>query len=541
MNDRATLEVDMDDFVEEFSHCFTGECRVKMLPILYKISQIITNTADLANALSMVLGLMENHLKMQRGIVTLYDPQAETIFIHDSFGLTDEEKKRGIYTLGEGITGKVVETGRAIIARRLQEHPDFLDRTKAPRNPKTKTAFFCVPIMRAQKVLGTIAAERVYISQQLLKQDVELLTMIATMIAPLVELYLVEQIDKVRLENENRRLKHALKERFKPANIIGNSKPMQEAYELIHKVASTKATVLILGESGVGKELVANAIHYNSPNAEAAFITSNCAALPENLAESELFGHEKGSFTGALSMHKGCFEQADGGTIFLDEVGELSLTVQAKLLRVLQNRTFERVGGSKPVKIDVRIIAATNRNLAEMVEQGTFREDLYYRLNVFPITVPPLRDRGSDVIALADYFVRVFSEENGKNVKRISTPALNMLMSYHWPGNVRELENVMERAVILSDDDVIHSYNLPPSLQTSKESDTAFGVGLEDKVRAVEYEMIVEALKNTHGHMGDAAKELGLTRRMLGVRMERYGISYKNFRGGQNSQVELHS
>nr|P12626.1 RecName: Full=Nitrogen fixation protein AnfA [Azotobacter vinelandii]AAA22146.1 nitrogen fixation protein (anfA) [Azotobacter vinelandii] len=529
MSDQATFEFDTDYFVEEFSHCFTGECRVKMLPILYKISQIITGNADLADALSIVLGVMQQHLKMQRGIVTLYDMRAETIFIHDSFGLTEEEKKRGIYAVGEGITGKVVETGKAIVARRLQEHPDFLGRTRVSRNGKAKAAFFCVPIMRAQKVLGTIAAERVYMNPRLLKQDVELLTMIATMIAPLVELYLIENIERVRLENENRRLKHALKERFKPSNIIGNSKPMQEVYELIHKVASTKATVLILGESGVGKELVANAIHYNSPNAEAALVTSNCAPLPENLAESELFGHEKGSFTGALTMHKGCFEQADGGTIFLDEVGELSPTVQAKLVRVLQNRTFERVGGSKPVKVDVRIIAATNRNLVEMVEQGTFREDLYYRLNVFPITVPPLRERGSDVIALADHFVSAFSRENGKNVKRISTPALNMLMSYHWPGNVRELENVMERAVILSDDDVIHSYNLPPSLQTSKESGTAFGLTLEEKIKAVECEMIVEALKNSSGHIGEAAKELGLARRMLGVRMERYGISYKSF------------
>lgn len=306
MNNQATLELDMDYFVEEFSHCFTGECRVKMLPLLYKISQIITDSANLANALSIILGIMQQHLKMERGIVTLYDMPAENIFIHDSFGLTEEEQKRGVYTLGEGITGKVVETGKAIIARRVQDHPDFSDRTEAQRSSKAKSAFFCVPIMRARKVLGTIAAERVYMNQRLLKQDVELLTMIATMIAPVVELYLIENIDKVRLENENRRLKHALKERFKPTNIIGNSKPMQEVYELIHKVASTKATVLILGESGVGKELVANAIHYNSPNAEAPFITSNCAALPENLAESELFGHEKGSFTGALSMHKGC-------------------------------------------------------------------------------------------------------------------------------------------------------------------------------------------------------------------------------------------
>jgi len=532
MDDTVTLEFDVDYFVEEFSHCFTGECRVKMLPILYRISQIITSSADLADALAIILEVMQQHLKMQRGVVTLYDMHAETIFIHDSFGLTEEEKKRGIYALGEGLIGKVVETGKAIVARRPHEPPEAL---ASKNRTKAKTAFFGVPIGRAQKVLGTLGAERVYLNQRLLKQDVELLAMIATMIAPVVEVYLMENLDKVRLENENRRLRHALKERFKPSNIIGNSKPMQEVYELIHKVAATKATVLILGESGVGKELVANAIHYNSPNAEAAFITSNCAALPESLAESELFGHEKGSFTGALSLHKGSFEQADGGTIFLDEVGELSMTVQAKLLRVLQNRTFERVGGSKPVKVDVRIIAATNRNLVEMVEQGTFREDLYYRLNVFPITVPPLRERGSDVIALADYFVGNFTLENGKSIKRISTPALNMLMSYHWPGNVRELENVIERAVILSDDDVIHSYNLPPSLQTSRESGTAFGLSLEDKVRAVEYEMIVEALKNSGGHMGDAAKELGLTRRMLGVRMERYGINYKSYRGIDSS------
>jgi Transcriptional regulator containing GAF, AAA-type ATPase, and DNA binding domains len=531
LDDPATLEFDVGDFVDEFSHCFTGECRVSVLPILYQISQTITNSADLAGSLSIILGVMRQQLKMQRGVVTLYDRSSETIFIHDSFGLTDEEKGRGIYAPGEGITGKVVQTGKAIVAQRLRDNPDFLDRTRAhARKGRAKAAFFCVPIIHAQKVLGTIGAERVYLNQRLLKQDVEILTMIASMIAPAAELYLMENLDKVRLESENRRLKSALKERFKPSNIIGNCKPMQEVYDLIHKVAATKATVLILGESGVGKELVANAIHYNSPSAEGPFVKSNCAALPENLAESELFGHERGAFTGALTLHKGSFELADGGTIFLDEVGELSPSVQAKLLRVLQDRTFERVGGGKPIKVDVRIIAATNRNLAEMVEKGTFREDLYYRLNVFPITVPPLRERGSDVITLADHFVTTFAAENGKTIKRISTPALNMLMSYHWPGNVRELENVMERSVILSEDDVIHNYNLPPSLQTSRESGTAFGVSLESKIHAVEYEMIVEALKNSNGHMGEAAKELGLTRRMLGARMERYGITYKTFR-----------
>lgn len=537
ISDTVTLELDVDYFIEEFSHCFTGECRISMLPILYKISQSITSSSDLGDSLSIILNVMQQRpLKMHRGIVTLYDCYSESISIHDSFGLTDEEKRRGIYASGEGITGKVVETGKAIIARRLHNNPDFLDRTRAHNekekkgNLKANTVFLSVPIMRAQKVLGTIGAERVYMNQHLLKQDVELLSMIASMIAPAVELYLIENFDKVRLENENSRLRNALKKKFKPSNIIGNSKPMQEVYRLIEKVANTRATVLILGESGVGKELVAGAIHYNSTNTEGPFIISNCAALPDNLAESELFGHEKGSFTGALMMHKGYFEQADGGTIFLDEVGELSLSIQAKLLRVLQEKTFERVGGSKPVKIDVRIIAATNRNLIEMVEKGTFREDLYYRLNVFPITVPPLRERGSDVIALANHFVTAFSKENNKEIKRISTPALNMLVSYHWPGNVRELENILERAVILSDDDVIHSYDLPPSLQTSKETGTAFGITLEEKIRAVEYEMIVESLKNNNGRMGKAAEELGLTRRMLGVRMERHNINYKTFR-----------
>ncbi|WP_127076728.1 sigma 54-interacting transcriptional regulator [Rhodomicrobium lacus] len=532
MDDTLVLDLDMGSPVDDFTHCFTGECRANVLPILYRLNRAISSAQDLSEPLRIILDVMRETLRMHRGAITLYDRQSETIFIHDSFGLTDEQKQRGIYSLGEGITGKVVESGKLIVVPRLHESTDFLDRTKAHQDRKhPKATFFCVPILLGQRVLGTIGAERVYLNPHLFKQDAEFLAAIALMIAPAVELYLIANNEKVRLENENRRLKNALKERYKPKNIIGNSKPMiDEVYNLIGKVASTRATVLILGESGVGKELVANAIHYNSASADGPFVKFNCAAIPEALAESELFGHEKGSFTGALQTHKGSFEQADGGTIFLDEVGELSLTVQAKLLRVLQDRTVERVGSGKSIKVDLRIIAATNRNLPEMVENGLFREDLFYRLNVVPITVPPLRERGSDVILLADYFVAKSCEANGRSVKRISTPALNMLMAYHWPGNVRELENVIERAVILSDDEVIHAYNLPPSLQTPKESGTGFGVGLEEKVRAVEYEMIVEALKNSNGNIGTAAQELGLTRRMLGVRMEKYGINYKNFR-----------
>ena len=519
--------------IDDFSHCGTGECRVNTLPVLYRLNHVVSESSDLGDALRLILDIMRTSLRMDRGIITLYDRRSDTIYIHDSFGLTDEERRRGIYAPGEGITGKVVESGQAIVVPRLSESTDFLNRTQASESERrAKAAFICVPIMLGRKVLGTIAGERVYRSRPLLKQDAEFIAAVALMIAPLVELYLIANVDKVALETENLRLRNALKERYQPANIIGTSKPMLEVYELIRKVSSSPATVLILGESGVGKELVAGAIHYSSPVSDGPFVKFNCAAIPENLAESGLFGHEKGAFTGALAAHKGSFEQADGGTIFLDEVGELTLAVQAKLLRVLQERVIERVGGSRPLKVDVRIIAATNRDLTAMVERSEFREDLYYRLNVVPITVPPLRDRDADVILLADHFVQAASRRNAKSIKRISTPALNMLMAYHWPGNVRELENAIERAVILSDDDVIHGYNLPPSLQTPAESGTAFGVSLENKIHAVEYEMIVEALKNSGGNVGVAAGELGLTRRMLGLRMERYGISYKTYRTG---------
>jgi Nif-specific regulatory protein len=263
---------------------------------------------------------------------------------------------------------------------------------------------------------------------------------------------------------------------------------------------------------------------------EAPLIQFNCAAIPENLVESELFGHEKGSFTGATNFRKGRFEEADGGTVFLDEIGELPLSAQAKLLRVLQERTLERVGGNKPIKVDIRILAATNRDLSEMVKNREFREDLYYRLNVFPITIPPLRDRESDVIALADFFVARYSKECHKDVKRISTPALNMLMSYHWPGNVRELENVIERATILSEGGVIHGYDLPPSLQTPVLSGTLQKGGINARLGAIEYEIIVDSLKANDGNMTDVARDLGITRRILGLRMEKLGISHKDFR-----------
>jgi len=508
-----------------------GECRTNLLPLLFEMSRITSENGDLSHILTVLLRVMQRHMNVVRGMVSLYDPGTGKIFVHESVGLSEEEAAKGVYHLGEGITGKVVETGKTIVVPRIGEEPNFLNRTGSRRpDPDAQLSFICVPILRGKKVMGTISAERLYDDRRLLNLDVEILSVIAAVTAQAVELYLVENHYAARLADENQRLRSALKERFRPTNIIGNSKPMLDIYRLIEKVTKSKTTVLILGESGVGKELVASALHYNSPNAAGPFVKFNCASLPESVIESELFGHEKGSFTGATAMRRGRFEEADGGTIFLDELGEMSLSMQAKLLRVLQERTFERVGGNTPIKVDLRILAATNRDLADMVGRGTFREDLYYRLNVFPITIPALRERGNDIIALADYFVAKFAREMAIPVDRISTPAINMLLCYHWPGNVRELENVIERALLLAEDGVIHGYNLPASLQLPVISDSADVGSLDAKLAAVEYEMIIDALKLNHGSMTQAAAQLGLTRRILGLRMGKYKMNYKEYR-----------
>jgi Nif-specific regulatory protein len=325
-------------------------------------------------------------------------------------------------------------------------------------------------------------------------------------------------------------LRKELKNKYRITNIIGNSNKMREVFQMISQVSKSNATVLIRGESGTGKELAAQSIHYNSHRNQNAFIKVNCAALPVNLIESELFGHEKGSFTGAISQKKGKFELAHKGTIFLDEIGSIGLEVQANLLRVLQEKEFERVGGTRTLKTDVRILAATNKNLELAVEEGTFRGDLYYRLNVFPIYMPPLRERKTDILLLADYFLEHYAKENAKDIRRFSTPAIDMLMNYHWPGNVRELENCIERAVLLCEEGVIHSYHLPPTLQTGVESDTLPAMSLEEAVANLEREMIIDALKNTRGNISRAADLLQTTVRKFSYKAQRYGVNYRHYR-----------
>lgn len=511
--------------------CHAGVCRGKIVPLLYEMGKALSEHNDLALALDTLLDYMRRDMGVTRAMVNLHHRQSGHIFIHKSLGLTEEEQARGVYFPGEGITGQVVEEARPIVVRRIGQEPAILNRTGSLSRPEdSDNAFVCVPILRGKKVLGSISAVRLYDSDELLDKHVNALVVVSYMLAQAVELYLVENVDKVLWEERHRELLGALQARFKPSAFIGSSKAMMEVFAVLHKVAKTRTTVLLLGESGVGKEMIANAIHADGQRPDGPMVKFNCAALPESILESELFGHEKGSFTGATQLRKGRFEEADGGTIFLDEVGELSLGVQAKLLRVLQERAFERVGGNKTVTVDIRIIAATNKNLAEMAERGDFRQDLYFRLNVFPLQVPPLRDRGSDIVTLAEHFAASYAKETGKAIKRITTPAINMLMHYHWPGNVRELENVIHRAVILTEDDAIHGYNLPLSLQTPVFSGPDTLDGLEARLAAVEYEMLVEALRLHQGNTTEAARELGLTRRTMGLRMKKYRLDYREFR-----------
>jgi len=514
--------------------CHSASCRGKIVPLLLNMCRAVSEGEDLSKALDILLDYLREDMAVERAMINLHDRETGCIFIHKCMGLTDEEQARGVYFPGEGITGRVDQLAKPIVVPRIGDEPAFLNRTGSLTRPEDREcAFLCVPILRGKKVLGSISAVRAYDGEAMMKKRVGALVVISYMLAQAVELYLLEHVDKVQWERRHQELMGELRARFKPSNIIGSSKPMMEVFALLHKVAQTKTTVLLLGESGVGKEMIAGAIHFEGPNPGGPMVKFNCAALPESILESELFGHERGSFTGASQLRKGRFEEADGGTIFLDEVGELSLSIQAKLLRVLQEKSFERVGGNKTVTVDIRIITATNRNLAEMVERGAFRQDLYFRLNVFPLVVPPLRERGSDIVTLAEHFVTRFARETEKPVTRITTPALNMLMSYSWPGNVRELENVIERAVILTEDDAIHGYNLPLSLQPPAQAGEDSGNGMEAKLASIEREMLVEALRLHQGNTIKAAQELGLTYRSMGIRMRKHKLRYSDFRKGR--------
>ncbi|MDD4817817.1 MAG: sigma 54-interacting transcriptional regulator [Victivallaceae bacterium] len=498
------------------------------ISVLNHISVALVQERDVSTLLKKVLEILNRELGLLHGTITLR--QDDIFFIEASQGLSDIEKSRGKYHLGEGITGMVAQTGKPCVIPDIASEPRFLDRTGA-RGKAKNIAFVCVPIIHTGSVIGTLSIDRKVEKNTDLERDLRLLETLANIIAEAVSVMVEEYLERDQLLAENRRLKEELTHGRRPANIIGNCSTMQNVYSMIHQVAPSNATVLIRGASGTGKELVARAIQQESPRRDRPFIAVNCAALPDNLIESELFGHEKGAFTGAVSRRIGRAEAADGGTLFLDEIGDLSLPVQVKLLRFIQERTFSRVGSNDELKVDVRLLAATSRDLEKLMAEGKFREDLYYRLNVFPIHLPELRKRRCDIMLLAEFFLEKYSKVYNKTIKRISTPAINMLMSYHWPGNVRELENCIERAVLTATTEAISAYNLPPSLQTAEESGTAAlppkdgRVDFDTLVGSFERELIVEALKSHTGNVTAAAQQLGLSTRVIHYKIKKYGIT----------------
>jgi Nif-specific regulatory protein len=501
----------------------------RRLSTLLEVSQALSGTLNLRSALHRVLEILAKHHGTVRGLVTLLRDNGD-LHVEASDGL-DAPSHAVRYRVGEGIIGKVVESSRPIVVPRVSKEPTFLHRAaKRPELSKQELSFICVPILLNRRAVGALGVDLKFNPDRDYDRYVKFLGVAASSIAQAVKIQKLVEEDKKRLVDENTHLRQELKERYDFSTIIGTSGPVRQMYEQMAQVASTNTTVLIRGESGTGKELIAHALHYNSLRAKKPFIKVNCAALPDTLIEAELFGHEKGAFTGARERRKGRFEAAEGGTLFLDEIGDINPSTQVKLLRVLQEKEFERLGGTETIRATVRLVAATHRDMEQMIAAGTFREDLYYRLNVFSIFVPPLRDRKSDLLLLADHFLEKFSKEQGKSIRRISTPAIDMLTSYHWPGNVREMENAIERAVLVCDGQVLHAHHLPPSLQTAEASGTTMRLSLKDALAAYERDLLQDALKTTRGNRAKAARLLSTTRRILNYQVDKHGIDWRRFR-----------
>ena len=504
----------------------------RFLATLVEVNQGLAAARSPRAGLQRGLEILGDLYGVSRTSVVLFNPKSERLEIEASEGLSPEGR-RATWGRGEGITGQVVRSGRPVVVPQISQEPSFLHRTGKRRKAgvSTETTFICVPIPGRRGPAGAMNVDLPFQKDRDYDHDLQLFRVVATMFGQALRVKQLVEAERQRLLDENIHLREELKERYDFSHIIGTSGPMRQVFEQVARVAPTNTTVLIRGESGTGKELIAHAIHYNSPRAKKPFLKVSCAALPDSLIESELFGYEKGAFTGAAGRKKGRFELAEQGTLFLDEIGDINLSTQVKLLRVLQEREFERLGGTESIKSDVRLIAATNADLEKAIAAKTFREDLHYRLNVFTIFVPPLRERKTDILLLADSFLEKYAAEHGRAIKRISTPAIDMLMAYHWPGNVRELENSLERAVLVCDGSVVHAHHLPPTLQTAEASGTATTTSLADAVGAYEKDLIQDALKTTRGNRVRAAKLLNSTERIISYKVQKYEIDCSRFRG----------
>ena len=495
------------------------------LETLYQVSQVLSRSLDFKETLAAVLRVLHDGVGLERGMVSLVEPETGELQVSVAHGLSGIFTEDIRYRPGEGVIGLILEEGEPIAVERIADEPRFLGKLGL-YDPER--GFVGVPIRIGRQVAGVIAAQTAAGAEILLDEYTQFMEMVANLIGQAVRLATSVQKERQELTEERDTLRRAVRGQYGFDNIIGHTQPMRRVFEQARLVAKWNTTVLIRGETGTGKELIANAIHYNSPRARAPFVKLNCAALPENLLESELFGHEKGAFTGAMTQRKGRFEQADGGTLFLDEVGEVSAAFQSKLLRVLQEGELERVGGSRTIKVDVRVIAATHRDLEGEVEAGRFREDLYYRLNVMPIYLPALRERMEDIPDIARFLVDKIARQQGRPLE-LTDAALRVLMHHAWPGNVRELENCLERAAVLTEAEVIDRDAI---LLTGIEEQVSVGRGALREVdlddpNLDERERVIAALEQAGWVQAKAARLLDMTPRQIAYRIQTLNIKVK--------------
>lgn len=520
------------------------------LLVLREAARLIGRSADPEPAIYGTLRLLSQLLGLNRGRVALADPERGRLSIRYAYGLTDEERARGVYALGEGVTGKVLQTGQVALIQDIDDDVLYLERAiKRDVLPDETVAYIAVPILQDETPVGVLAAHRIRNRNRLFERDIALLQVIATFISQILRINKLIAEHTAQLRTENEYLKTALESRGSSFGILGESAALQQAIRQALRVADTATTAMLQGESGTGKEKFARMLHLASGRRDGPFISINCAAIPESLIESELFGYEKGAFTGAAQTKKGKIELASGGTLFLDEIGDLNLELQAKLLRVLEQQMIQRVGSIRDIPVDVRIVAATHKNLQSAVNNGAFRLDLFYRLNVFPIRLPALRERGGDISILARHFLNQANQEYHRNEK-FGIGVLEHLERYEWPGNIRQLENVIKRVVLLSpqgvitrelveevlqDESYVNSVNdfqaptqkLPAAVPNNQFANPASANGVLRPyawVNEDEREMITDALKCCGGNKTRAAISLGLTPRQLRYRMSKLDI-----------------
>jgi Nif-specific regulatory protein len=529
------------------------------LVTIYEISKILGSSLDLPKTLREVLNVLATHLENRRVLLSLMHESGE-LHLVSAIGLSQDEFRSARYRVGEGVTGKIFQRGVPYVALDIEQDPLFLAHADAsPADQGKCIAFIGVPIKAAREILGVLCIDRVVErGARSFDDDVRFLSMVANLIGQTVRLYRNVTAERERLEQEKHQLTRQLQGKYKLDNVIGVSKAMQEVFAQVHQSAPSRSTMLLRGESGTGKEVIARAIHYLSPRKDGPFIKLNCAALSETLLESELFGHEKGAFTGAHGERKGRFEMAHGGTLFLDEIGEISAAFQSKLLRVLQEREFERVGGSRSIKVDVRLITATNRDLETAVSKGDFRADLYYRINVVSIFIPPLRERREDIPYLVEHFLEKFRVENNRSLMMMTPQALKIMVNCYWPGNVRELENCVERTATMMRGDLISEVHfscqqakcltqalhapqrtelkplalavesrLPQDRLAAAHKD-ALPVALAEPPSS-ERERLIWALEQCGWVQAKAARVLNISARQMGYALQKFNIEVKRF------------